>query len=266
MKIDYSKRLNSFDNNIIRNNCIMNYLPCFLQTDAKTENKIGSNKWSKRILYIENWNLIIYKKNSIEFKIDLHNLNSAEQFFDLNNKFFGFIIMCGESELRFVVNSNKDLKYWINAFKIIRTIIKIKQPLNKQNLKDIKNDYFKLIEWLQKSYINQLSFLNKFNKMKLQRSTTGKDVHRKVGLIKNELSILKNWRDYLLSRFCRLKLLFKRDFYINDFTNNTQLIQDNRKRVWLSRDIISRNKSDLQGQKKRFLFITQGHWNHLRGI
>ncbi|KAJ6236253.1 ras gtpase-activating protein [Anaeramoeba flamelloides] len=202
------------------------HLPIFTQIKVLKETSTGSKKWKKKIFLINEWGLYIFSnKKSLDLNINLKNLISLEKCSDLIDHPNSFILNTIEHEIRFVVNSKMILNQILNDFQIIKNILTITSPICNQSYLESKATYFKIIKWV----IAQIRIEEKRLHM-MPKNKNNKEYQEEIEFIDGELLILEDWKKYLLSRICRLKILSNLDPNCKYFNKN-QLIEDNRKRI-----------------------------------
>ncbi|KAJ3427978.1 neurofibromin [Anaeramoeba flamelloides] len=228
------------------------YLPTFLQTPVLIEKKIGSNKWNKRILLIDQWNLSIFHRNSLEFEIDVRTIISFEKCLNLIDHNYGFIVSNNENEIRFIVETNGMLEEWLYNLQIIKNLQLILKPLEEQKYENVKNKYYILI-----NHLSKVKKKNENNLRILSRTKTklDKEITDELNFLNLYILILNDWLLYILSRICRLRIIEQRDFYCQDYTLK-DLIEDDRERAYCLQSYQPNNEEELKGVQHGCYLIT----------
>ncbi|KAJ3452543.1 ras gtpase-activating protein [Anaeramoeba flamelloides] len=233
-----------------------NNLPLFIEGKILIEKKTGSDKWNERVLVIIDWYLIIFKKNSIKKILNLHNFITCEKCNDIIKHKWSLILYFKNEELRFAIDSKAKFEKWINVFTIIKTTNFLLIPFEKQNFNQNRLKYIKMIKWLEEEI--QSESIKQINLFSGNKAMTKKNVLvEKQNKIKKRIQLFSKWREYLLSRMCRLYIIFQ-NTNGNDKNDKERIIQshdDIRKRAFILQNYESKEGGYVFQENRFYLLI-----------
>ncbi|KAJ6255749.1 ras gtpase-activating protein [Anaeramoeba flamelloides] len=237
-------------------------LPLFFSSSIKKQNKNGVGKWKNKILVIMDWFLLIFnnKLNSCEQLFNLHQLISVERCIDLEEYEYSFILYIGKEEVRIVVDNIHLFEKWLNKLNILKNFLIILSPFEKQNNIFIKYKYLKLVKWFEL----QIKIQSLINLKLIENNYDLKQNYEQLLYkIKASIKLLQQWREYILSRYCKYCIL-NLNFFSNKFDNS--LIEDQKERIICLCDYSSNNNEELNFKENEIYLLQNKAHAHLKVI
>ncbi|KAJ6239281.1 ras gtpase-activating protein [Anaeramoeba flamelloides] len=210
---DFNQNKSNEENHNKMKNGFIKELPLFMQGTILKESKPGNNKWEIKTLLIYHWDLMIFNQNNkCELILNLQSIKSIEK--NESKEFeYSFFLEFLESSYLFLVENEMELKKWTNTFKIAVTVTFLIKPLDQQKPNDIKPKYLSLIKWLENEIANEsILFANlnlSFNNNEIiesQDENANQNFKNRTKLCQDWMKYLKNWREFIINRYCRLMI------------------------------------------------------------
>ncbi|KAJ6238162.1 ras gtpase-activating protein [Anaeramoeba flamelloides] len=247
MNIEYKSKdyyLKILKNYIKKNNIKLNenldfYSPIFFNTQILQENKIGQEKWRKKTLAICDWYLLIMKKNHAKEIIDIRKIISIEQSpITIGRHHYCFLIYLPNKEYRFVVNNSEICFKWMNSLKILKTFQNLISAFEMHSFNYFENRLYKILNWINEEIFSLQSQQNIAKKVK----EITNQIEKKIIITQDTIHYLEKWRNYLISRYCRFKMLKDINFDNiddeNEYKKFSSIINDSEKRILCDNNLI----------------------------